>query len=74
LTATADIERALAHVLQASLIDFAILRVRLGDDPEALRTVDAFERRMKGLTKAARCGAEMGREILDAIARYEEQR
>jgi hypothetical protein len=68
------ITEAVAHMRTATEIDAAVLRIRLAGDLEAIRTVDALERRIYTLTDGVATFKSAAVTILDAIARTEEHR
>lgn len=73
MSARADqISAGLLLVQHATQIDIAILRVRLADDPEAVRTVEALGKRIDRLAEIIVQCAESDDRLLDACARLEE--
>lgn len=72
-TMAGRIESELASIRSATLVDCAILRIRLHDDPEALRIVDALRTRVLGLARAVGESVDTHEKVLDSIATFEEQ-
>jgi dephospho-CoA kinase len=71
-TANDRIHMGLALMEHATSIDAAILRIRLADDPEAIRIVNKLEHNIFRLAAIVRADGRLRDGILDAIAVAEE--